>query len=142
MAKATKVTTRGAVDLPERIVVTVGWQGRLGEIVSILAKGVNKPGRPRMPARPAGLLIRAALAVDAELSAALGSGDTQAAERLAREITRDVLRPGIRPVNAPSTTKRKGGDKRALRNARGRDAIFKLFRVYVRSFRTGRFRAG
>lgn len=137
MARATKVTVRKGKDKPlEPLTLSVGWQGRLGEIVSILERG-NPAGN--LAPRPLRAVVAARLDRSAALARALTKGDRFTAERIARRIVAAVLAPGIKPVNRPSTTRRKKGDRRALRNTRGRDAIFRLYKVFVRNLKSGRF---
>ena len=130
-----KVKTKGK-EAPEPLSVSVGWGGRLGEIVAILERGSAKNN---LAPRPIRAQIDARLSGSRELARALARGDRDLAERVTRRIVQAVLGPGIKPVNRPSTARRKGGDRRATRNTRGRDAIYRLFRVIVRKLKSGQF---
>lgn len=132
---ASRVKTKGKAVL-EPLSVSVGWGGRLGEIVAILERG--SPKNNLVP-RPIRAQIDARLSGSRELARALARGDRDLAERVTRRLVRAVLEPGIRPPNRPSTAARKGGDRRATRNVRGRDAIYRQFRILVRKLKSGRF---
>lgn len=133
MGRATKVTQKGKE--PDPVSLTVGWSGRLGEIVTILSRGSAKNN---LPARPVGELLLARFADSPALNRAMLRGGKRV-RQLGRRIVLQTLGPGVKPDNAPSTARRKGGDRRALRNVRGRDALYRQFQIFVRNLRTGEF---
>lgn len=142
MARARKVTSKGKA-LPTPVKLTIGWEGRLGEIVAILERGgkMRHAGKAvsyagNLKPRPARALILARLEKSQPLNRAMLKGDHAAVERIARRIVEAVLAPGVKPINRPSTARRKGGDRRALRNTRGRDAIFRMYRVFVQNLKS------
>lgn len=121
--------------LPVSVAVSGGWNGEIARVVEILAAGTADG---RIPARPVMALIRMAALRDKRFMTAIARGDRQAAAVALKRIARAVIGPGVKPENAPSTAKAKGGDRRALRDVtprgrgkhrRGRDRIYKDFKT-------------
>lgn len=113
--------------VPSSVVVRCGWEGEIGEILTILIRGTRPGVHPVIPARPVLTFIVQAATRDPIFLAALARRDAQAAANRLYAIGRLIIQGGIKPVNAPSTAARKGGDRRALRDTMGADRVYKQF---------------
>lgn len=112
----------------EVIVLEVGWEGELARIMNINAAGSKDR---TLPARPVLDRIKRIADRDQRFIKALAAGNAEAARARLEEIARGVLERGVPPKNADSTAARKGGDRRALRNERGADALYKGVRANI-----------
>jgi hypothetical protein len=110
--------------LPRLVVVTCGWDGDIGEILTILIRGTRDG---RIPARPVTRYIVQAAKADRIFLAAMARRDMQAAANRLYAIGRLIIGGGVKPVNADSTAARKGGDRRALRDVQGKDRVYEDF---------------
>lgn len=113
---------------PQTIVLTVGWEGELARIANILSKGTRDR---RIVARPVLERIYRLAERDRAFISALAAGDAEKARARLEEIARKALERGVPPKNRPSVAKRKGGDARAWRNVRGKDALYKGVRADI-----------
>jgi hypothetical protein len=112
------------INIALEVTVSAGWSGLIAAIVEILNRGTRDG---RIPARPVIQYITNRALSDSIFLAAVARQDRQAAANRLYKIGLSIIQGGVKPVNAPSTAARKGGDRRALRNTRGKDRVYKMF---------------
>lgn len=109
------------------ISVSCGWEGEIAEILEIHMTG-SRDGR--LPKRDVLGRISERLLEDRVFLDAIAGGDEARAHARMREVAVEIITPGLYPDNAPSTAARKGGDKRALRNAQGGEGHDRVLRDF------------
>jgi hypothetical protein len=112
--------------LPVSTAVSGGWNGEIGRVVEILAAG---SADLTIAARPVMRLIVLACLADRLFMKAVAANDRKAAAKRLRALAMKVIKPGVKPINKPSTARGKGGDTRALRDPTGRDRIYREFKT-------------